>query len=196
MLKSFSQFLTEENDENLSDVKIYCDLDGVLVDFNRGFKNIDANKDKLTPDEYEEKYGLDKMWEMVDAEGDAFWANLSWKKDGRELWDYIKRYDPIILSSPSRNKHSIHGKMKWIKRNLGIDQADPTTSSKKWEEGSRIILSRYKYKFAKGPTDILIDDTKSKIDKWVKAGGTGVLHTDSTDTIRVIEEIVTSPAKD
>jgi hypothetical protein len=195
MLKSFSQFLTEETEESTPNVKVYCDLDGVLVDFNRGFKRLDANEDKLSPTEYEEKYGLEKMWSIIDDEGESFWANLRWKKDGRALWDYIRRYDPIILSSPSRSKSSIEGKMKWIKRNLGINQSEPTKSSKKWEDDSRIILSRYKYKFAKGPTDILIDDTREKIDKWVDAGGTGVLHTDSTDSIRVIEDIITSLGK-
>ena len=195
MLKSFSQFLTEESDAETVKVKVYCDLDGVLVDFNRGFKNLDANTDKLSPTEYEEKNGLDKMWEIIDADGESFWANLRWKKDGRELWDYIKRYDPIILSSPSRSKDSVTGKMKWIKRNLGINQSDPTRTTKKWEEDSRIILSRQKYKFAKGATDILIDDTREKIDKWVKAGGTGVLHTDSTDSIRVLEDIMISLGK-
>jgi hypothetical protein len=192
MLKSFSQFLTEETDETSSKIKVYCDLDGVLVDFNRGFKNLDSNEDKLTPAEYEEKYGLDKMWKIVDDKGDAFWANLRWKSDGRALWDYIKRYDPIILSSPSRSKSSVEGKMKWIKRNLGINQAEPTKSAKSWEEDSRIILSRNKHKYAKDKADILIDDTKEKIDKWAEAGGTGVLHTDSTDTIRVIEDIIAS----
>jgi hypothetical protein len=82
--------------------------------------------------------------------------------------------------------------MKWIKRNLGINQAEPTRSAKNWEEDSRIILSRNKHKYAKGEADILIDDTKEKIDKWAEAGGTGVLHTDSTDTIRVIEDIIAS----
>jgi hypothetical protein len=195
MLKSFSEFLTEDSDK-MPDVKIYCDLDGVLVDFNRGFEKLDANADSLSPTKYEKEHGLEKMWKIVDDEGDSFWANLRWMKDGRALWDYIQQYDPIILSSPSRSKHSINGKVKWIERNLGISQDRPTTSSKKWEPESRIILSRNKYKFAKGPNDILIDDTKAKIDKWVEAGGTGVLHTDSTDTIRVLEEILSNLNKD
>jgi hypothetical protein len=47
-----------------------------------------------------------------------------------------------------------------------------------------------KHLFATGPNDILIDDTRSKIDKWVEAGGTGILHNDSTDTIKVLETIL------
>jgi hypothetical protein len=190
MLKNFSQFLTEGSE--VKQVRIFCDLDGVLVDFNRGFKRIEANKDELSPTEYEEKYGAEKMWEMVDDAGDSFWANLKWMKDGRELWDYLSQFDPIILSSPSRSKHSIHGKMKWINRNLGLSQPKPTTSSKKWDPESRIILSSYKYKFAKSKDDILIDDTKAKIKDWTEAGGTGILHNDATDTIRVMEEILSN----
>lgn len=188
MLKNFSQFLTESS--KVKQVRIFCDLDGVLVDFNRGFKRIEANKDELLPTEYEEKYGIEKMWELVDSEGDSFWANLKWMKDGRELWDYLSQFDPIILSSPSRSKHSVTGKMKWINRNLGLSQSKPTTSSKKWDPESRIILSSRKYKFANSKDDILVDDTKSKIKDWTDAGGTGVLHNDATDTIRVMEEIL------
>jgi hypothetical protein len=188
MLKNFSQFLIEKSESKK--VRVFCDLDGVLVDFNRGFKMIDANKDKLSPKEYEEKYGIEKMWEMVDEAGDSYWANLKWMKDGRELWDYLSQFDPIILSSPSRSKHSVHGKMKWINRNLGIGQEKPTKSSKKWDPESRIILSGYKYKFAQGENDILIDDTEQKIKDWTEAGGTGILHNDATDTIRVMEEIL------
>ena len=126
MLKKFSQFINEKQGGTK---QIFCDLDGVLVDFNRGFKNIDANEDKLTPDKYNDKHGKHSMWKIVDPEGESFWARLKWMKDGRSLWDYLSRYEPIILSSPSRSKHSIPGKMEWIKRNLGITQAKPTTSA-------------------------------------------------------------------
>jgi len=190
MLKNFSQFLNES--QSTEPVRIFCDLDGVLVDFNRGFKNLDANKDKLSPSEYEEKYSKEKMWQIIDDEGESFWANLKWMKDGRELWDYLSQHNPIILSSPSRSKSSTHGKMKWIRRNLGIMQDSPTKSSKNWDQESRVILSQYKYKFANSENDILVDDTQAKLDKWANAGGTGVLHNDSTDTIRVLEDILSS----
>ena len=38
---------------------------------------------------------------------------------------------------------------------------------------------------------LLIDDFNKKLEKWTNAGGIGVLHNDSTDTIRVLEEIFT-----
>ena len=113
MLKNFSQFVNEKRGE---DIRIFCDLDGVLVDFNRGFKNLEENSDKLTPKEYDKEHGKHSMWKIIDPEGEKFWIRLKWTKDGRELWDYLTRYNPIILSSPSRSKHSIPGKMEWIKQ--------------------------------------------------------------------------------
>ena len=188
MLKNFSQFVNEKRGE---DIRIFCDLDGVLVDFNRGFKNLEENSDKLTPKEYDKEHGKHSMWKIIDPEGEKFWIRLKWTKDGRELWDYLTRYNPIILSSPSRSKYSIPGKMEWIKRNLGITQAKPTTSASDWDPESRIILSSDKFKFARSKNDILIDDTRAKLDKWTAAGGTGIFHNDATDTIRVLEEIFT-----
>jgi len=189
MLKNFSQFLVESTTPSK---RIFCDLDGVLTDFDRSFKNRDFNKDQLSPEEYQKKYGKEEMWKNIEAEGEKFWANLKWMNDGRELWDYLTRYNPIILSAPSRSKDCITGKVKWIERNLGINQKKPTTSSKKWDPESRIILSQHKYKFAKSADDILIDDNREKLAKWTEAGGTGVFHNDATDTIRVIEEIMTA----
>ena len=39
--------------------------------------------------------------------------------------------------------------------------------------------------------NILIDDNHKKLEDWASAGGTSVFHNDSTDTIRVLEEIFT-----
>ena len=186
MLKKFSHFIAEKLGGSK---RIFCDLDGVLVDFNRGFKNLKSNTERLSPEEYEKKHGKNSIWPLIDEEGPEYWANLKWTKDGRELWDYLSQYNPIILSSPSRSKSSIEGKMKWINRNLGISQEKPTTSSKNWDPESRIILSQHKYLYASSADDILIDDTKAKLDKWTGAGGTGILHNDSTDTIKILEQI-------
>jgi hypothetical protein len=186
-VKKFTQFIAEKRGGTR---QIFCDMDGVLVDFNRGFKRLKANTEKLTPDAYQKKHGDNSIWPLIDEAGVSFWENLPWMKDGRELWDYLSQYDPIILSSPSRNRSSITGKMAWARKNLGISQDKPTTSSKNWDPSSKIILSSQKQLFARSKDDILIDDTRKKLDKWTAAGGTGVFHNDATDTIRVIEEII------
>jgi phosphoglycolate phosphatase-like HAD superfamily hydrolase len=188
--KSFEQFVNESSTEQ-SKFRIFCDLDGVLVDFDRGFLELPGNPEKLTTKEYEEKHGLNSIWTIIEQGGEDYWINLKWTKDGRELWDYLKRYDPIILSSPSRSQTSITGKTKWVAQNLNIDQ-EPITQPEDLQPDSRLVLYTDKYKFAKTENDILIDDTEKKLTDWTEAGGTGILHNDATDTIRVVEELMTS----
>jgi hypothetical protein len=188
MLKKFTDFINEEETEQ-SEYKIFCDLDGVLVDFNRGFENLEENKERLSPKEYEEKNGKNSIWPLIDKQGEDFWINLPWMRDGRELWDSIKRYNPIILSSPSRSKACITGKAEWVKRNLKIKD-EPIVDPNDWTGDSNLILHRDKYKFAESDKDILIDDTEGKLTKWTEAGGTGILHNDATDTIKVLDSII------
>lgn len=181
----FTKFLEAEDSKGL---RIFCDLDGVLVDFDRGFSELPEAKG-MTPSEFDEANGKHSIWKLIDKYGEGYWTELYWMKDGRELWDYLEEYSPIILSSPSRSPKSITGKTKWVNLNLGITQ-DPVTNVDDFTPDSRLILMQQKHLFAKGPNDILIDDTEAKIQKWVEAGGTGILHNDATDTIRVLEEIL------
>jgi hypothetical protein len=192
MFKKFDQFLLERRG---GDFRIFCDLDGVLVDFIRGFKEIPANSKSQSPADYEKAHGKGSIWPMINALGESFWANLDWTEDGRELWDYLKQYDPIILSSPSRHPGCLTGKAKWVHRNLGIDQ-DPVLNPTDFTKDTRLILSNHKHDYVEpcknllGKQPILIDDFDKKLKMWTDSGGIGVLHNDSTDTIRVVEDIM------
>tara|TARA_R100001463_G_scaffold21943_4_gene52680 strand:- start:2831 stop:5182 length:2352 start_codon:yes stop_codon:yes gene_type:complete len=152
--------------------KIYSDMDGVLVDFNERFKRF---SDGILPTEYEQKFGKDKFWELIDGTGVRFWVGMDWMSDGKQLWNYIKKYEPVLLSSPSRSNYSRMGKRIWRKRNL------PST---------KLILARAanKQNYA-DPDSILIDDRESNVDQWIKAGGIGILHTDTASTINKLKEL-------
>ena len=192
VFKKFDEFLLEKRGGSY---RLFCDLDGVLVDFDKGFIDLGENTEKLSPKEYEAKHGKDAIWPIIDKLGESFWENLDWMKDGRELWDYIKQYDPIILSSPSRHPGCFSGKAKWVHRNLGIDQ-EPVTKPEDFTKKTRFILASHKHEYVKPAQEllskepILIDDFMKKLDKWSKAGGIGILHNDATDTIRVMEDIM------
>jgi hypothetical protein len=151
---------------------IYSDMDGVLVDFDKRFKRF---SDGIPPTEYEQKFGKDKFWELVDGVGVRFWVGMDWMSDGKQLWNYIKEYNPTLLSSPSRSNYSRMGKRIWRKRNL------PST---------KLILAQAanKQNYA-DPDSILIDDRESNVDQWIKAGGIGILHTDTVSTINKLKEL-------
>jgi hypothetical protein len=186
MIKDFKLFCEENLDNKF---RVFCDMDGVLTDFNNGFKKL--NTEGLGPKEYEQEYGKNKIWPLISDQGSLFWSNLEWMSDGKELWNYLQQYTPTILSSPSREYSSIIGKMTWINSNLGITQRKPVTRNKDWDKDTKIILSSHKHLFViPGTVCILIDDTPSKIEKWESAGGIGILHTNTVDTLSRLNAIL------
>jgi len=167
---------------------IYCDMDGVLTDFEKRFRDI--NPGGLSPKEFDEANGKFSMWHEIDKHGIKWWSNMEWMPDGKKLWSYISKFNPTILSAPSRAPESKLGKMVWLKKNLHISQ-DPTLSPKKsrWDPNSRVILNSEKHLFVRGPKDILIDDTMSKIQNWRGAGGIAIHHTSTSKTMSELKKL-------
>jgi hypothetical protein len=164
--------LKEEETEPTQEYSVFCDMDGVLTDFEKRFTSL--NPEKLSPAQYQTKYGIEKFWSFIDEEnGVKFWVGMQWMKDGKELWEYIKKYNPILLSAPSRNNESRLGKRLWVKNNL---------------PGVKLVLaSADKKQNYSGRNKILIDDRKDNIDQWRSQGGIGILHTNTQDTIKQLQ---------
>jgi FMN phosphatase YigB (HAD superfamily) len=147
----------------MSKYKIYCDMDGVLVDFNKGYK-------ELTGEDLTGEHRNDTdFWDPITKAGYDFWFNLEWVPDGKQLWNYIKKHEPKILSAPSREEVSRVAKHDWIEKEL---------------PGTHLILRSAKHKkdFA-APTSILIDDRLDNIQGWRDAGGIGIHHINTKHTI-------------
>lgn len=158
-------------------IKIYVDMDGVIVDFNGGFKKISGG---ISPKDYEVTKGKSEFWKLINNAGQPFWENLDWTPDGRVLWDFIKAYSPTILSAPSSKRESAIGKEVWVKKNLGSNV--------------KLLLSKAGAKHAgidlKKGIVILIDDMAKNVDPWNAGGGVGILHTDAASTIDTLKEIL------
>ena len=156
--------------EKVMDYKIYCDMDGVLVDFESGYE-------KLTGIDLKGEYrpGVEDFWKPIEQAGVKYWASLKWMPDGKQLWGYIKQYTPELLSAPSKSESSKIGKYVWVKNNL---------------PGTKLIL-RYasRKKELANPESILIDDRQVNIDQWEAAGGIGILHTSADNTISQLKEL-------
>lgn len=154
------------------DYKIYCDLDGVLVDFVKGYKKLTGKR----PPKAETQKDKRVFWEEVDKAGSNFWADLEWKSDGRVLWNYIKKFNPEILSSPSSSKTSREGKKDWMDKYLPDVKLN-------------LEQSRSKQRYAK-PNRILIDDRADICQKWENAGGIAIHHTTANRTIKELQKIM------
>ena len=165
-----SKVMNEVNEQKYT---IYCDMDGVLVDFDKQFEKASGG---ISPREYEEKNGKEAFWNLIDNEnGVGFWVGMPWMPNGKQLWEYIKPNNPMLLSSPSRSNSSRLGKRLWVRNNL---------------PGTKLILanSYNKKNYADG-NNILIDDRPSNIDQWKAAGGIGILFISTAQTIEELKEL-------
>ncbi len=153
----------------MNEYKIYCDMDGVLVDFDKGYK-------KLTGVDLDGEHRNDEhFWDPINAAGYDFWINLEWMGDGKQLWNYISKYSPELLSAPSRQPESRVAKHDWVNKEL---------------PGVHLILRSAKHKkdFA-APNSILIDDRIDNIQGWRDAGGIGIHHINTKHTIDQLKSL-------
>ena len=161
----------EKGDKGTGGYEIYCDMDGVLCDFDKRFKEFSNG---IPPEEFENQHGKKEFWKLISNQGVGFWVGIPWMPDGKELWEHIKPYNPSLLSAPSSEESSRLGKRLWVKNNI---------------PGTKLILrpAPQKQEFAKSNA-ILIDDKESNIEQWNNRGGIGILHTSTNDTLKQLKK--------
>jgi hypothetical protein len=182
----------EKMDKEMGEKKyvIFCDMDGVLVDFDEGYKQLTG-----VTTQHADSQGKNEFWSLFrdslknkDISERSYWANLDWMSDGKQLWDYIKGYNPYVLTAPSvnfdipfeerykvENNESMQGKTEWVQRLPNMRKIYFRSAQRKAD-------------FA-GPGKILIDDRKDTIDSWNANGGIGILHTSAANTIKQLQEL-------
>ena len=146
---------------------LYCDLDGVLVDFEQGVINrLGKNPQELN---------RNMMWAVL-RKTPNFYDKLSWMPKGRTLWEAIKDYNPVILTGCPRGGWSEEDKRNWCARELGphikVICCDTREKPNYCSEG-----------------DMLIDDRDVIMNEWIKKGGKYVLYSETNlesniDTIK------------
>lgn len=97
---------------------------------------------------------------------------LNWNDDGKTLWDYIKKYDVIILSNDS----NVNNKINFINENLP-------------ERKTYIFKNKDEKQFYARYNTILIDNREETIDNWVEAGGVGIVHHNTKQTIDQLKQL-------
>ena len=187
LLENFKSFINEQ-ENGLP--QIYCDMDGVLVDFERGvveqinkdlqmIRKMADTKNLLKIKSALKSVGRDEVI-LADMRGLAatskpvrdymygrvgddatFWANLPWMPGGKELWAFIAPYKPHILTSPMA-KPSEYGKAMWLHENLDLS------------EEQEVNMSHSKSDWAlneNGEPNILIDDWDKNLGPWSTSTG-------------------------
>lgn len=190
-----SETVTNEKKKSKQKYKIYCDLDGVLCDFDAGVKKIFNGKGM-------EDLPSGLAWSGITRAND-FYGALPWTSDGRELWNAIKHLNLDILTGvPRSRKSSRKEKAEWCARELGVETNHVDFAAPK--SGHELIhgaLRREKHvvnvitcwsrnkHFKSGPNRLLIDDTEKLMADWESKGGIFVLHTDTESTLARLREL-------
>ena len=144
-------------------------MDGVLVDFDAGFKE----KFGCLPNDVSRR----KLWKCV-LTVDNYWLNLPKMPDADMLFDYVNKLGFTVLTGipPEDFARAELEKRLWMKRYYNK------------EEDVICCLSKDKHKYVT-KFDILIDDLEKNVRMWNKAGGIGILHTSAADTINKLKTI-------
>lgn len=173
-------------------IYVFLDMDGVLVDFDKGVlsqfkintKELNQRSQDLTDTQKKQK---SLMWVLI-RKSPKFWIDLEKNHGAVELWEKTKKYHPTILTAaPSTFKEGsdlflavAEHKSKWIENHFEMT------------DKNRFIctVSKKKPLFMKeNAINILVDDRIKNIQEWVAAGGIGIHHTDINTTLAKLDEI-------
>lgn len=161
--------------------KIYIDMDGVLADFDRGFRELCGMEpvNQSDPD----PTLADVVWDNV-RKVPHYYDKLEVGPGAGEMFRIL--YETYgdkceILSAipkPHRNiEHAKEDKINWVKREL----SDTVKIN--------IVYRAEKKQFCTSKGCILIDDFRKNIREWEEAGGTGILYTSAADALEAISKL-------
>jgi hypothetical protein len=152
---------------------LFLDLDGVLADFDAGFRTLFG----LSSRAFEEKYGKREFWRRI-AGADNFYGTLPLMPDAMVLFDAVRHLEPTILTGLPLGNWAAPQKVEWAAKHF---------------PGTKIIttMARDKYKHMTG-MDVLVDDRADHRSKWEDAGGTFVHHKTARDSLARLAEIYPS----
>lgn len=147
---------------------LFLDLDGVLADFDTGYKKqfgIDASRE------------LDNVdWKLVEST-ENFYKNLPPMSGFEQLWEIAERHNPIILTGiPDSVAEALDNKRAWVDKHIG--------------RHVRVIgcKSRDKSLYCE-PGDVLLDDWEKYMNLWIAKGGRWITHRNIADSVSAISEL-------
>lgn len=155
--------------------RIFVDLDGVVADLD---KHVESITGKTFAELRASGSGFTEFVKSERKQGHSVFDQLDPMPDAYELWNYIVKYNPDILTATGfPEKDAKAEKIRWVHDNLdGFNNIYTTTSGAD------------KHKYA-APNHILIDDRDKAILPWRKAGGIGILHASASDTIAQLQKL-------
>lgn len=153
-------------------ITLYLDMDGVLADFNKEYTKFDPKK------EDRKKFRDSVMNHKI-------FTRLDFMPDTQELLNHVSRLQGVdvqILTSmgthdPLQGNEARTQKQQWLdKHNIPY-------------KANFVRNKEEKAQYAT-PTSILIDDSVGCISPFIRAGGHGILHKNSSETISILDSTI------
>jgi hypothetical protein len=145
-------------------MKIFLDLDGVLVDFVGG--SLAYHGKTIPPREvrwdFPQQVGFAGTWvgEFWDPLGRLFWSSLPWTAEGQDLLSGLEgivgQSRIVLATSPCKTEGGVEGKIDWIRTHLPA-------------YARRFNVCPCKAEFA-APDKLLLDDHGDNVHSWVTGG--------------------------
>lgn len=153
----------------MNTITLYLDMDGVLADFHKEYVKYDPDKSDR------------KKFRSAVLDHRIF-TKLDFMPDTQELLNHVCKLNGItieILTSmgthdPFQANSAREQKLQWL-----------AAKNLPWK-ANFVHNKQEKSKYAT-PRSILIDDSVGCISPFVEAGGHGILHTNSSNTIRLLD---------
>jgi hypothetical protein len=153
--------------------QLFIDLDGVLVDFDRGVLAVCGD----LPDAIDPR----RMWPAI-ARTAGFYEKLDWLPDGRLLWEAARPHSPIILTGLPRGSWAEPQKRRWVARELGPEVPVITCLSRDKHLEARAAVDE-------GVVPVLVDDRLKLKEDWEDMGGIFIHHGSVADSIARLREL-------
>lgn len=153
-------------------IMLYLDMDGVLADFNKEYTKIDPLKEDR------------KKFRSAVLDHQIF-TKLDFLPDTQELLNHVSRLQGVtieILTSmgthdPFQAQAAKNQKLQWL-----------AAKNLPWK-ANFVHNKQEKAQYAT-PRSILIDDSVGCVSPFTEAGGHGILHTNSSNTIRLLDSTI------
>lgn len=142
--------------------RLFLDMDGVLADFDTGYRQrFNCVSDKT----------LDNVdWSLVRATP-HFYRDLPPMPDLEHLWSAVAHLSPTILTGvPISVEEAASNKREWVDKYLGKDVPMIACLSKDKRLHGR-------------PGDVLADDWEKHKHAWLDMGGVWITHKSAADTV-------------
>lgn len=172
-------------------MRLYLDMDGVLMDFaaqaaNWGVKDVPVYVHKSK-----------HLWTVAEIAHDAalrpvmefqsFWTTMKPMADAKVLWRWCAPLNPSVLTATPANeeRREMCASSKLYSIRTHFDSGFTVPRFIACLRSEKAALSH--------PGAILVDDNPGNCAEWNAAGGTAILHKDAMSTIRVLREIFGEP---